>query len=292
MRTFIPVLVLLLCGACVSQKSAQPATSTGTRASATPAPAKHALTDSTDVVNDAAGAAAVLSVPSDVASLPPALATKPAEKAFRHLLVLHDMTARRVLATMHGMARALSDHCSACHVEHDFPSDQKPEKRMARRMLLLAQQLNARTFRGHVAITCWTCHRGDEHPESAPANLEQHLAAMKLPGALPAVPPDAKRADDVYKNLKVLGGLPPQRLIPAMKTISASLGVSCDACHVPGEWASDAKHMKKTARRMMRMAMFANAQLFGTDEGDAVISCWTCHRGSKHPQRLPPKTAH
>ncbi|MBK7936380.1 MAG: hypothetical protein IPJ82_04560 [Lewinellaceae bacterium] len=55
--------------------------------------------------------------------------------------------------------------------------------------------------------------------------------------------------DSVFQNLKVLGSFPAENLVFAMEKWSEALGVSCDHCHVTGEWASDVKKEKHIARR-------------------------------------------
>ena len=78
-----------------------------------------------------------------------------------------------------------------------------------------------------------------------------------------------------------------------MKFFSQSLGVRCTFCHagVGGQplstfdFASDAKREKTTARHMMAMVQQINQQNFGvTDLSKAKVTCFTCHRGSPHPQ--------
>jgi len=44
--------------------------------------------------------------------------------------------------------------------------------------------------------------------------------------------PPEKTADQVFKNIKVLGGLPQSQLYPTMRFIGASLGFQCGVCHV------------------------------------------------------------
>jgi len=41
-----------------------------------------------------------------------------------------------------------------------------------------------------------------------------------------------KLAEQQFKNIKVLKGIPADQLIPAMQFIAASLGVECEFCHV------------------------------------------------------------
>ena len=63
--------------------------------------------------------------------------------------------------------------CMGCHVQGDFASDDKNEKIVARKMLEMVNDVNAKTFGGTAPgaagkVTCFTCHRGEAHPKSAP----------------------------------------------------------------------------------------------------------------------------
>lgn len=299
MRTLLLSCALLVT-ACASQQATQPVhagppVAPGVAAPpAAPPEASQALPDWEDKVNDPAGAAAILAVAKDFEAhpMPPEVAKAPTEKIFRNVLVLHDMTSQRFIGAMHGMEKAIGGDCLSCHVEKKFASDEKDEKRTARKMLLMSQRLNAEFFHGRLGLSCYTCHRGEEHPESEPEGLKEKLAAMSLPSGLPEIPPEAKRADEVYKNLQLLGGLPPKLLVPVMQQVSLSLGQRCDACHVAGDWASDEKKEKKTARHMIAMVESANAELFGQIHDDDAVTCWTCHRGEEHPVKRPAPAAH
>ena len=68
-------------------------------------------------------------------------------------------------------------------------------------------------------------------------------------------------AEQVFKNVKVLKGIPASELIPAMQFITASLGVKCDHCHAEGHFDSDEKKPKETARKMMAMMFAINLSL-------------------------------
>jgi hypothetical protein len=50
-------------------------------------------------------------------------------------------------------------------------------------------------------------------------------------------------------------------------------------------WDREDKLPKKTARDMMRMVLDINERQFG---GRAIVSCYTCHRGSVAPATFPP----
>jgi hypothetical protein len=84
---------------------------------------------------------------------------------------------------------------------------------------------------------------------------------------------------------------------PALRTemqrIAAALGVKCDHCHVQGNFASDEKSPKRTARRMIEMTKGLNAQFFPkhvVKEGESPlgrVTCYTCHQGSTEPRTAP-----
>src|SRR5690242_4274328 len=63
--------------------------------------------------------------------------------------------------------------------------------------------------------------------------------------------PVEKKAEEQFKNIQTLKGIPADQLIPSMQFISASLGVECDFCHVQGAFDKDDKKPKQTARKMM-----------------------------------------
>jgi len=90
------------------------------------------------------------------------------------------------------------------------------------------------------------------------------------------------------KNIKELKGMPNAQLIPVMSFMSASLGVSCDFCHVSKDGKLDAaaegKDEKNTARDMIRMVREINRRDF---KGEAQVSCFTCHAGQAVPKSFP-----
>jgi photosynthetic reaction center cytochrome c subunit len=94
----------------------------------------------------------------------------------------------------------------------------------------------------------------------------------------------SRTADTVFKNLQVLKDVPSDRLIPAMRFITASLGVECGYCHVDGHFEKDDKKPKQTAREMMRMMLTLNRDSF---RGDREVTCYSCHRGSPKPIAIP-----
>jgi outer membrane lipoprotein-sorting protein len=93
-----------------------------------------------------------------------------------------------------------------------------------------------------------------------------------------------KLAEEEYKNIQALKGIPAEQLIPSMQFIAASLGVECEYCHVAHANEKDDKKTKVTARKMIGMMMAINKENF---EGHREVTCFSCHRGSKDPVATP-----
>src|SRR5579859_1449886 len=110
-------------------------------------------------------------------------------------------------------------------------------------------------------------------------NARQHSgAALGTPGQTP------KKAEEQFKNIQVLKGIPAEELFPTMQFIAASLGVNCEFCHVKNEFDKDDKKPKKTARKMMEMMFAINKDNF---DGRRDVTCYSCHRGNAMPVAIP-----
>lgn len=93
----------------------------------------------------------------------------------------------------------------------------------------------------------------------------------------------------------------PDVVIAAMKNFTRALDVRCPFCHVGEEgkpldtfdFAADTKPPKLVARAMMRMTAEINGAVRKAIPDAATqgyqVTCWTCHRGSQHPQHAPPR---
>lgn len=133
------------------------------------------------------------------AQAPPAASA--AQSEFKNLQVLPRTIARpELMATMRTFTRGLGVRCNHCHVvtqtapeeKLDFAADTKEEKRVARVMIQMANQINdawlerVEAAEGHEEeeaapaatasatapdqprVWCWTCHRGKTEPELPP----------------------------------------------------------------------------------------------------------------------------
>jgi len=100
---------------------------------------------------------------------------------------------------------------------------------------------------------------------------------------------ETQPAESVFKNIKVLKGVPAGRLVNIMNMgFGRSLGVSCGFCHVPGKWDLDDKQEKNTARVMIAMVGAINREYLSklpVDSGHPapMVNCLTCHRGMPRP---------
>ena len=100
---------------------------------------------------------------------------------------------------------------------------------------------------------------------------------------------ETQPAESVFKNIKVLKGVPAGRLVNIMNMgFGRSLGVSCGFCHVPGKWDLDDKQEKNTARVMIAMVGAINREYLSklpVDSGHPapMVNCFTCHRGMPRP---------
>jgi hypothetical protein len=107
------------------------------------------------------------------------------------------------------------------------------------------------------------------------------LHAQAPAGGPPAPPPTladmkGKTAEQFYKKIEVLKGIPAEEVHPAMEYITTALGVGCGYCHVIGHFDADDKREKHVARSMMAMTMAMNSTVF---DGKREVTCFTCHRG-------------
>jgi photosynthetic reaction center cytochrome c subunit len=96
-------------------------------------------------------------------------------------------------------------------------------------------------------------------------------------------------AEQVFKNVQVLRGIPVDQFLETMGFFSASLNANCVDCHVEesgGNWEryADDSPKKQTARKMIVMMRAINQSYFG---GRRVLTCYSCHRNGDRPKVIP-----
>lgn len=96
-------------------------------------------------------------------------------------------------------------------------------------------------------------------------------------------------SQDYFKNIQVLRGIPVDQFMGTMGFIAAATGMNCTDCHVEessDSWAryADDTQLKHVARKMMVMVAAINETYFA---GQPMLTCYSCHRGSRTPEVIP-----
>ena len=106
------------------------------------------------------------------------------EEVFKNVQVLKGLPVNEFMGTMGIFSSALGMSCEDCHAADDrkwenFQVD-NARKRMARRMILMVQEINKTNFGGRQMVTCYSCHRGADKPRTA-SDLEQLYGGIPQP---------------------------------------------------------------------------------------------------------------
>ena len=95
-------------------------------------------------------------------------------------------------------------------------------------------------------------------------------------------------AEDVFKNVQLLKGIPVKEFMNTMGFFSAATNLNCIDCHSPQSedlagYAIDTP-LKQTTRKMITMVNTLNKANFG---GQRKVTCYTCHRATDRPEAIP-----
>ena len=71
-------------------------------------------------------------------------------------------------STMQAYRVALGVMCTYCHAQGDFASEDHPKKAIARNMIHMVSEINAKFPDGKPHVSCYTCHRGEAEPKMTP----------------------------------------------------------------------------------------------------------------------------
>ncbi len=105
---------------------------------------------------------------------PPRMAPPPGEGKKMHAPPknLKLLQPSDLMPAMRAYRIALGVQCTFCHVEGNFASDEKPTKEMARKMIVMTREVNAKFPDAKEHVTCYTCHSGATEPLTAPKEGE------------------------------------------------------------------------------------------------------------------------
>ncbi len=122
---------------------------------------------------------------------------------FQNLKVLpQDISKDSLDHIMHNFTASLGVRCNFCHVfdngKPDFASDDKEEKGIARYMIKMTGEINAKYFNMNNStmtdtisvVKCFTCHRASPHPDEATIGMNNgNMPPPGAPGQAPPPPP-------------------------------------------------------------------------------------------------------
>jgi hypothetical protein len=94
--------------------------------------------------------------------------------------------------------------------------------------------------------------------------------------------PKSQPAEEAYKNIQILKGMPAERVPMVMGVFNRVLGVQCTHCHVEEAMDNGDKPAFAKTRVMFKMRNW----IAQTEKVNAT--CWTCHRGNTKPPGAPP----
>src|SRR5437867_12022142 len=113
------------------------------------------------------------------------------------------------------------------------------------------------------------------------------LAVSTLCNLLPAHGQGGARekplmAEDVFKNVQVLKGIPVNQSMETMGFFSAAMGYNCTKCHADEDHGSWEKYtvaiaLERTAGWMIQVVNTPNKDLY---EGREAVTCYTYNSGS------------
>jgi hypothetical protein len=85
------------------------------------------------------------------------------EQKYKNIQVLRGLPADRLMRVMFAFKQSLGVECTYCHIKDAFEKDDKPTKQMARKMIGIVRDNNAKLGAAG-RVTCFTCHRGQVRP--------------------------------------------------------------------------------------------------------------------------------
>jgi photosynthetic reaction center cytochrome c subunit len=183
------------------------------------------------------------------------------QDAFKNIQVLRGIPVNEFMGTMGFFAAALGMNCTDCHVTESAGdwnryADDTPLKNTARRMVLMENLINRADFGNDRMVTCYTCHRGVQHPEVTPSLAEQYGTPPPADPdgveVLPNTPADtsAAAAQILDKYLQAIGGAQQLAKITSFTAKGTYSGFDTDFQKVPTEISAKAPNQRSVTNRL------------------------------------------
>jgi photosynthetic reaction center cytochrome c subunit len=183
------------------------------------------------------------------------------EDAFKNIQVLRGIPVNEFMGTMGFFSAALGMNCTDCHVTESAGdwnryADDTPLKNTARRMVLMENLINRADFGNERMVTCYTCHRGVQHPEVTPSLAEQYgtppPADPDRIEVLPNTPEDtsALAGQILDKYIQAIGGAQALAKITSLTAKGTYSGFDTDFQKVPTEISAKAPNQRSVTNRL------------------------------------------
>ena len=139
--------------------------------------------------------------------------TKPmtSDQAFKNVQVLKGIPLDDFMGTMGVMTGSLMVDCSECHVAAGTDSvnwaQDTQMKVMARKMIVMMNNLNRDNFSGRQMVTCYSCHHGRDRPLTTPTVESVYSPARdEMDDVLIQEPGQPAAEQIVDKYIQAIGG--------------------------------------------------------------------------------------
>jgi photosynthetic reaction center cytochrome c subunit len=176
------------------------------------------------------------------------------QDAFKNIQVLRGIPVNEFMGTMGFFSASLSMNCTDCHVTESAGdwnryADDTPLKQTARRMVVMMNAINRADFGGTRLVTCYTCHRGIQHPEVTPSLMEQYGAPPpEDPDRVEILPntPDTPAAAEqiLEKFIQAIGGTQQVGKLTSFVGTGTYAGFDTDFQKVPAEISAKAPNQR------------------------------------------------
>ena len=111
------------------------------------------------------------------------------EQKYKNIQVLKGLPASQMRPMMNYISASLGCARSATsrRATSGFDKDDNNHKKIARRMIQMTMDINKNSFQGRTQVSCYTCHRGDEHAVGVPPlpRVAGRDAALERPRPTP-----------------------------------------------------------------------------------------------------------
>jgi len=177
------------------------------------------------------------------------------EQAFKDIRVLKGIPVDEFMDTMGMFAASLGYCCTDCHVKEAVGNisafaQATPKINTARGMIAMVNTLNRNSFAGARKVTCYTCHRGSEAPETIPDLALQYSAPYENPDSPDVVNSNASPQPLFDKYLQAIGGAQRVAAFPGFTAKGTYTGYETGMGPVPLEVYAKAPNQRTLVLKM------------------------------------------